>query len=63
MIKKLSKYGNSHALVIDKAILDLLKINNETQLDISTPDGKILVVKPIRQQSETSQLVSQGKEL
>ncbi len=38
MLKKLTKHGNSLALVIDRPILDLLKIDTETPLDIST-DG------------------------
>jgi antitoxin MazE len=43
MVKKLTKHGNSLALVIDRPILDLLKIGPETLLDIST-DGKQLIV-------------------
>jgi hypothetical protein len=30
MVKKLTKHGNSLALVIDKPILELLKIDQET---------------------------------
>ena len=47
MIKKLTKHGNSLALVIDRPILDLLKIDPETPLDVST-DGKTLIVGPAR---------------
>jgi len=47
MIKKLTKHGNSLALVIDKGVLDLLDINDKTPLDIST-DGKMLFVSPVR---------------
>ncbi|MGQ9634897.1 MAG: AbrB/MazE/SpoVT family DNA-binding domain-containing protein, partial [Bryobacteraceae bacterium] len=43
MVKKLTKHGNSLALVIDRPILDLLKIDAETPLDIST-DGQRLIV-------------------
>jgi len=43
MIKKLTKHGNSLALVIDRAILDLLKIDPETPIEITT-DGKQLIV-------------------
>ncbi len=46
MIKKLTKHGNSLALVIDRSVLDLLKIDADTPLDIST-DGEILIVAPI----------------
>lgn len=45
MIKKLTKHGNSLALVIDRPILDLLKIDPETPLEIST-DGSQLIVRP-----------------
>ena len=47
MIKKLTKHGNSLALVIDRPVLDLLKIDPDTPLEIST-DGEVLVVSPIR---------------
>lgn len=43
MVKKLTKHGNSLALVIDRPILDLLRIESDTPLDIST-DGKRLIV-------------------
>jgi antitoxin component of MazEF toxin-antitoxin module len=45
MLKKLTKHGNSLALVIDRPILDLLNIDTETTLDIST-DGRRLIVAP-----------------
>ena len=46
MIKKLAKHGNSLALVIDRPVLDLLGIDRDTPLDIST-DGRILIVAPV----------------
>ena len=45
MVKKLTKHGNSLALIIDRPILDLLKIDDETPLEITT-DGKRLVIAP-----------------
>jgi antitoxin component of MazEF toxin-antitoxin module len=45
MVKKLTKHGNSLALVIDRPILDLLNIDPDTPLDVST-DGKRLIVAP-----------------
>jgi len=50
MIKTLTKHGNSLALVIDRAVLDLLKIEADTPLDIST-DGQVLVITPIRDEA------------
>lgn len=46
MIKKLTKCGNSKALLIDKAILDLLNITDETPLEVST-DGRMLMISPM----------------
>lgn len=46
MIKRLVKHGNSHALVIDQAILELLRIDPDEPLDLST-DGRLLVVAPV----------------
>lgn len=45
MVKKLTKHGNSLALVIDRPVLDLLKIDADTPLDIST-DGARLIIAP-----------------
>lgn len=46
MLKRLTRHGNSFALVIDKAILELLRITPKTPLDVST-DGRTLVVSPM----------------
>jgi antitoxin component of MazEF toxin-antitoxin module len=47
MVKRLTKHGNSMALVIDRGVLDLLEIDADTPLSITT-DGKCLVVSPVR---------------
>lgn len=47
MVKTLTKHGNSYAIVIDKPILDLLKIGPNTPLEVAT-DGKQLVITPAR---------------
>lgn len=47
MTKNLIKHGNSWALVLDKPILELLQIEPETPLEITT-DGDVLVVHPKR---------------
>ena len=43
--KKLCKHGNSLALVIDRSILELLGIDEQTTLNIST-DGRALIIVP-----------------
>ncbi len=46
MIKKLVAHGNSAALIIDKPILELLNVNMETPLEITT-DGTNLIISPV----------------
>ena len=48
MEKKLSSIGNSLGLIIEKPILELLRINKDTTLDIST-DGDALIIRPVRE--------------
>ena len=47
MIKHLTTHGNSLALIIEKAILDLLNITQDTPLEINT-DGRNLVISPVQ---------------
>jgi antitoxin component of MazEF toxin-antitoxin module len=48
MVKRLAKHGNSLALVIDRGVLDLLDIDGDTPLSVTT-DGKCLIVTPVRE--------------
>lgn len=48
MIKQLTRTGNSYALVLDRAILELVKIDPDTPLEISTDDGRRLILSPVR---------------
>ena len=45
MVKKLIQHGNSTALVIDKPIMEILNITNETFFELST-DGRNLILSP-----------------
>ncbi|MDH5203688.1 MAG: AbrB/MazE/SpoVT family DNA-binding domain-containing protein [Nitrospirota bacterium] len=47
MIKKMVSHGNSAALIIDKPILEILKIDMDTPLEVST-DGKNLIISPVQ---------------
>jgi antitoxin component of MazEF toxin-antitoxin module len=47
MRKKLSAIGNSLGIVIEKPILELLDITRETELDMTT-DGGRLIIAPVR---------------
>lgn len=46
MIKKLVSHGNSAALIIDRPILDLLKVDMDTPLEITT-DGRNIIISPV----------------
>jgi antitoxin MazE len=47
MQKRLSAIGNSFGIVIEKPILELLDIDRETDLELTT-DGERLIIEPIR---------------
>jgi antitoxin MazE len=48
MIKRLIRHGNSFALLIDRPILDLLKIRPDTPLEITTNGEGITVAVAAR---------------
>ena len=48
MIKKLVKHGNSIAIILDKAVLELLKIDTNTKIELTT-DGTNLIISPINE--------------
>ena len=50
MVKRLQAIGNSFGVIIDKPILELLKLTPEVGLDVST-DGERLILTPIRADS------------
>jgi hypothetical protein len=45
MVKKLIQHENGVALVIDKPIMEMLEITNDTIFELST-DGKNLILSP-----------------
>ena len=55
MVKKLTRSGNSLALVIDKPLLEALQIDSDTELEVST-DGDVIVISPVRSRKRTKQL-------
>ena len=46
MIKTLTRHGHSAALIIDKALMEVLHIDMDTPLEIVT-DGQNLVISPV----------------
>lgn len=47
MRKKLTRTGNSVALIIDKPLLEQLGLDEDAEVELST-NGDVLVVTPIR---------------
>jgi len=48
MVKHMSRIGNSLGVIIDRPILDLLKIDENTPLEVTT-DGTSLHIQPVRE--------------
>jgi len=55
MNKKLVQHGNSKALILDKPILKLLNIDDETILEIKI-EGKSLVITPTKKKKKRKKL-------
>lgn len=55
MTKTLTTIGNSLGLIIDKPILELLRIDKDTPLEIET-DGKSLIIRPVHAQDRRSRV-------
>ncbi len=55
MVKKLTKTGNSLALVMDRALLERTGISADTPLEIST-DGEVIIISPVRSTRRTAKL-------
>jgi antitoxin MazE len=55
MKKKLTRTGNSLALVLDKPLLEQLGIDEGTELELST-NGDVLVMTPVRDRARNKKL-------
>ncbi len=55
MQKRLTRTGNSHAIVLDKGILEVTGIDSDTILEVST-DGDVILICPIRNDDRVSKL-------
>ena len=56
MIKRLIQHGNSTALVIDKPIMEILNITNDTTFELST-DGKNIILSPQVEHSQEKDII------
>ena len=48
MVKKLTKTGNSLAVILDRPLLEYTGIDENTPLEISS-DGDVIVISPVRE--------------
>ena len=56
MTKKLIGHGNSAALVLDKALLDLLKVRKDTPLEVTTDRRNIIISPQVNEKAEATLL-------
>jgi len=62
MIKKLTRQGNSAALIIDRALMDLLDIDQDTELKL-TVNGRQLLVEPLGEKERSARVATISKRL
>ncbi len=55
MIKKLTKTGNSVALVLDKGLLEASNLDPDAPVQVST-DGKVIVIAPVQSERRQKKL-------
>jgi antitoxin MazE len=61
MKKRLVRHGNSRALVIDKAILEVLNLADDDEVQISI-NGDQLIITPVRKNDERQKRFEQAVE-
>ena len=61
MIKKLTRTGNSVALVLDKQLLDAANLDPDDAVEVST-NGRVVVISPVRSKRDAERM-ERGKEL
>jgi antitoxin MazE len=62
MRKRLTKTGNSLALVLDRPLLEATGIDATTPLDVST-NGDVIVITPVRAKKRAAKLASALEEI
>lgn len=55
MVKKLTRTGNSVAVVLDKAILDAAGLDEGASVEVST-DGQVIVIAPVKASGDAERL-------
>ncbi|PKL35949.1 MAG: AbrB family transcriptional regulator [Spirochaetae bacterium HGW-Spirochaetae-1] len=55
MIKKIIQHGNSSAVIIDKPVMELLDIDSDSLLEMST-DGSSIILSPVKDRERLNRL-------
>lgn len=55
MSKRLTRTGNSLALILDRGLLEETGIDADTELEVSS-DGDVIVISPVRDPNRTASL-------
>ena len=70
MIKQLKKVGNSNAIILDKALLELVGLQEDDEVQISIHNGSIIItpahprpVDPTRFEACLDRLVEERREV
>ena len=63
LVKRLTRHGNSVALIFDKALLELIGLSADAVVDISTADGQTLIVSPVQPPEQTAAVERSLKKL
>ncbi len=59
MVKMLKRIGNSYGIIIDRPIMDLLGIDEQTPLEITAQDGGLLI-RPVKHTGDHKARVRQS---
>ena len=62
MRKRLTKTGNSVALVLDRPLLEATGLDAGTTVEVST-DGDVIVITPVRSKKRTARLEAALEEI
>jgi len=55
MIKKLTRTGNSVAVVLDRSILEAANVDVDASVEVST-DGHVIIIAPLKNKKDADRL-------
>lgn len=61
MYTKIQKWGNSHAVRLPKALLDIADIKENTEVEIKVQDGNLIII-PIKKHKTLEERIAEYKE-